>query len=357
MAKNLLVVLDPGHYPNYNRGAVGGYFEGDKMFELSVYERDALKSYGIDCILTRGRDYDMGLYARGQVAVNNGKGYKNVVFISNHSNGFNGSAVGVIGIRSLYLPDSEELGQKLVNAVVDVMRPVTGVTYSRGVTTKKGNSGDYYGVIRGSVSGARSTAEATKRPVTHSYIIEHGFHDNVKECAFLVNSSNLKKLAEAEARVIAEYFGVANGTTTNNTSQTVKTSISADNADNAIKEVQSWLNASYGSKLTVDGIFGALTKCELIKAWQTIVGGLAVDGDFGTKSKAKAKTAVIQKGSTGELVKVWQAYLICIGADPKGLDGDFGDGCHTATVNYQTAHGLTVDGIVGVNTWSKAFVD
>ena len=208
MTKRVLVVIDPGHYPNYNKGAVAGYFEGDKMYDYSEHERDALKAYGIDVILTRGRANDLPLYQRGQVAVNHGKGYDVVIFKSNHSNGFNGQACGVTVIRSLYLPESEELGQKLIDAIVGVMKPVTGITYSRGVVTKQGNNGDYYGVIRGSVSGAKSEAEAKRGPVDYSFIVEHGFHDNVKECRFLNDASNLKKMAEAEAKVIADYFGL-----------------------------------------------------------------------------------------------------------------------------------------------------
>jgi N-acetylmuramoyl-L-alanine amidase len=355
MAKKLLVVLDPGHYPNYNKGAVYGYYEGDKMYDLSLYQKEYLNAYGIDVIITRLRDNDMGLYQRGQVAVKNGKGYKNVLFISNHSNACNGRACGVVVIRSAYLPESESLGKKLGDAITSVMKPVTGITYNRGVSTRKGNSGDYYGVIRGSVSGATSTASASKGVVKYSYIIEHGFHDNATECAFLVKNANLKKLAEAEARTIAEYFGIVKGSVKPTVSETEKTAVKTDKIESTVKGVQNWLNAEYGANLNADGIFGPITKEALIKAWQTEAGGLTVDGDFGTKSKAKAKTVVIKKGSTGNIVKIWQAYLVCIGADPKGIDGDFGNGCHTATVNYQTAHGLTADGIVGVNTWTKAF--
>lgn len=209
MSKKVLVVLDPGHYPKYNKGAVAGYYEGDKMYDYSEYERDALKAYGVDVIITRSRGNDMELYDRGQVAVKNGKGYDAVVFISNHSNAFNGKACGVVVYRSLYLPGSAELGQKLIDAIVGVMKPETGITYSRGVTTRKGDSGaDYYGVIRGSVSGAKSEAQAKKGPVDYSFIVEHGFHDNVTECTFLNKASNLKKMAEAEAKAIADYFGL-----------------------------------------------------------------------------------------------------------------------------------------------------
>lgn len=209
MYKKVLVVLDPGHYPNYNKGAVTGYFEGDKMYDYSEYERDALKAYGIDAVITRNRNNDMELYSRGQVAVKNAVGYDEVVFISNHSNAFSGQACGVEIYRSLYLPGSEELGKKLMDAIVGIMKPVTGITYARGVKTREGNNGDYYGVIRGSLSGATSEAKAKKGPVGYSYLIEHGFHDNPIECAFLNNAANLKKMAEAEAKAIADYFGLA----------------------------------------------------------------------------------------------------------------------------------------------------
>lgn len=210
MSKKILVVLDPGHKPNYNKGAAPGYYEGNRMYDFTEYEKAALEAYGIDVIITRKRENDMDLYARGQVAVKNAKGYDEVVFISNHSNGFNGKACGVVVYRSLYLPESAPLGQKLVDAIVGVMKPVTNITYSRGVNTREGSSGaDYYGVIRGSVSGAKSKAQAAKGPVKYSFIVEHGFHDNPIECAFLNDNANLKKMAEAEAKVIADYFGLS----------------------------------------------------------------------------------------------------------------------------------------------------
>lgn len=210
MSKKILVVIDPGHKPKYNKGAAPGYYEGDKMYTLSEYEKTALEAYGVDVILTRKRENDMDLYARGQVAVKNAAGYDTVIFLSNHSNAYNGKAYGVVLYRSAYLSDSVTLGRKIATAIVDVMRPVTGVTYGRGVTIRKADSGaDYYGVIRGSVSGAKSEAQAAKGPVKYSFIVEHGFHDHEKECAFLNVDANLKALAEAEAKAIAEYFSLS----------------------------------------------------------------------------------------------------------------------------------------------------
>ena len=208
--KKLLVVIDPGHTGNtYNAGAVKGYYESKAVYDLSLYEKAALEKRGIDVILTRERNQDPGLYERGQMAVKNGRGYANVVFESNHSNAFNGKAYGVNIIRSAHLPASEKLADRMIDAIVKVMKPSTGVTYNRGVTTKiQSNGADWYGVIRGAVSGATTQGQAKNGPVRYDYIVEHGFHDNQKECQFLSKQENLKAIAEAKAAVIADYFGI-----------------------------------------------------------------------------------------------------------------------------------------------------
>lgn len=209
--KKLLVVIDPGHTGNtYNAGAVKGYYESKAVYDLSLYEKAALEKRGIDVILTRERNQDPGLYERGQMAVKNGRGYANIVFESNHSNAFNGKAYGVNIIRSAHLPASEKLADRMIDAIVKVMKPSTGVTYNRGVTTKiQSNGADWYGVIRGAVSGATTQGQAKNGPVRYDYIVEHGFHDNQKECQFLSKQENLKAIAEAKAAVIADYFGIS----------------------------------------------------------------------------------------------------------------------------------------------------
>ena len=208
--KKLLVVIDPGHTGNtYNAGAVKGYYESKAVYDLSLYEKAALEKRGIDVILTRERNQDPGLYERGQMAVKKGHGYENVVFESNHSNAFNGKAYGVTIIRSAHLPSSEKLADRMIDAIVKVMKPSTGITYNRGVTTKtQSNGADWYGVIRGAVSGEVSQKQAQNGPVHYDYIVEHGFHDNQKECQFLSKQENLKAIAEAKAAVIADYFGI-----------------------------------------------------------------------------------------------------------------------------------------------------
>lgn len=64
-------------------------------------------------------------------------------------------------------------------------------------------------------------------------------------------------------------------------------------------------------------------------------------------------SGTIQKGSKGDETKKWQEFLNTQGYGLT-VDGDFGDKTYNATIDYQTKNGLTVDGIVGKNTWTKA---
>ncbi|MCH5340049.1 MAG: N-acetylmuramoyl-L-alanine amidase [Acetatifactor sp.] len=214
----LTIVLDPGHKTNYNKGVYSGYYEGNAVWKLAQYLKEELENGTdqINVILTKSSlAEDPTLYNRGQVAVKNNA----TVFISLHSNAVGDTskyeqAYGVSVYRSLFLPDSADLGHKLADAVVSVMRPVTGVTYSRGVltyqSTKTGR--DYYGVIRGAVNDAGGVAQAASYSVKHAFIIEHGFHTNSKECAFLADDNNLRKIAKVEADVIKEHFGITGRT-------------------------------------------------------------------------------------------------------------------------------------------------
>lgn len=213
----LTVVIDPGHYTGYNRGVAVGYYEGNAVYKLAQYLKEELQrgTDQVKVIMTKSTMAENpALYARGQLAVSSGA----EVFLSLHSNAVADTAkyekaYGVSVYRSLFLPDSEDLGKKLADSVVAVMAPKTGVTYSRGVLTRKSDTTgkDYYGVIRGAVNNAGTVAQAAAGPVKHAFIIEHGFHTNSRECAFLAVDENLRKIAKAEADAIKEHFGIIAG--------------------------------------------------------------------------------------------------------------------------------------------------
>lgn len=75
------------------------------------------------------------------------------------------------------------------------------------------------------------------------------------------------------------------------------------------------------------------------------------DGIWGDETE-KAASKVLKKGSVGNRVLLIQQYLQ---HDLKkyGVDGHFGDETEQAVKNFQKKKGITVDGIVGVETWKK----
>ena len=64
---------------------------------------------------------------------------------------------------------------------------------------------------------------------------------------------------------------------------------------------------------------------------------------------------LICKGNTGKAVRVLQSLLIALKYDcgSYGVDGDFGNSTKNAVLNYQRDHHITIDGIVGQETWTS----
>ena len=81
--------------------------------------------------------------------------------------------------------------------------------------------------------------------------------------------------------------------------------------------------------------------------------GLAMDGDFGTNSKAALRGHTVRMGETQYMVTALEILLMLTGYDPKGVEspGEFGSGLKAAVKKYQSDHGLEVDGIAGYNTF------
>lgn len=60
---------------------------------------------------------------------------------------------------------------------------------------------------------------------------------------------------------------------------------------------------------------------------------------------------IVRRGSRGVYVCILQDCLINLGYNTGGLDGVFGERTYNSVLNYQRTRGLSVDGIVGNNTW------
>lgn len=129
-----------------------------------------------------------------------------------------------------------------------------------------------------------------------------------------------------------------------------ETPAKTDTKIDTVKEVQTWLNKTYSSGLSTDGEYGRLTRTALTKALQKEL-GVTADGVYGPKTNAAVK--VLKKGSTGSLVKVLQAFLVCNGYTSAYADGNFGTGTQTALKQYQKVKGLDADGMAGPQTFKS----
>lgn len=114
-----------------------------------------------------------------------------------------------------------------------------------------------------------------------------------------------------------------------------------------VKEVQTWLNRTFSSGLTLDGLYGSNTKKALVKALQKEL-GVTTDGIFGAKTKAAVKT--LKKGDVGRQVKILQCFLICL-KQQVTADGIFGDVTETALKAVQSRCKIDNDGIAGKMTF------
>ena len=194
------IMLDAGHYANYNQSPHNSkYYESKQMWKLTNYQKEYLEEYqDVTVSLTRKDvDKDLALFTRGNLA----KNYD--LFISNHTNASSSYSTDYPVVIGAYDVSNNVLGKELVNAIKKTM----GTVQEGKVWTKKNSSGgEYYGVLR----GARAANVKNKK----YYIVEHSFHTNKNMTLWLLNDSNLKKLAKAEVEVIAKHFNLKKKSTT-----------------------------------------------------------------------------------------------------------------------------------------------
>jgi peptidoglycan hydrolase-like protein with peptidoglycan-binding domain len=115
------------------------------------------------------------------------------------------------------------------------------------------------------------------------------------------------------------------------------------------RELQALLNVEVGAHLSLDGGFGALTE-QAVRSFQA-AGGLGQDGVVGDHTWAALLGAVttVRSGSKGTAVRLLQAMLRARNYSLDD-DGDFGAHTEQAVRAFQSAFGLSVDGVAGPNT-------
>ena len=248
--RDIVVCIDPGHYGGWNRISFNdgsSYSEGDITLQIALeLKRILADEYGIECVMTRETP-DINIDGYVNDALDNGKislrGMKAEgcdFFISLHTNANLNYANGY---ETLYQPvslnrpiiilnkvaiNSEEairvankVGTSITNALkkekltsVDIFKEIDessmmtewtdslndslntpGTLFYR--QSNSGDGQDYYGVLRGAANVG-----------VPGIIVEHSFHTVLEVREALLNGNLTKILAEADAKGIAEGFGV-----------------------------------------------------------------------------------------------------------------------------------------------------
>ncbi|MFJ3218729.1 peptidoglycan-binding protein [Kitasatospora sp. NPDC086801] len=140
-------------------------------------------------------------------------------------------------------------------------------------------------------------------------------------------------------------------------------------ADGCVTQLQLELNLT-GARITVDGQFGPATDTAVrnFQAAHT----LTADGIVGpaTKSALDAAAAAasgtvdlrtqcgdLRKGATGACATTLQTMLNTFHAGRLTVDGQFGPATDTAVRNFQAAHALAIDGIVGTTVKNALYTN
>ena len=213
------VCIDPGHYGKYNRSpGNSAYYESETMWKLHIMQKKYLEQFGIEVITTRkDPEKDLALISRGQVA----KGCD--LFISDHTNAV-GSAMNesVDYVAVYHLTDDatvacDDISKEFANKIAPVIAEVMDTKQAHRVLSRKSSNdrnGD--GVLNDNYYAVLHAARSVNVP---GLILEHSFHTNTRTVNWLLDDSNLDKLARAEAQCIAgillkKTFSPGNATTT-----------------------------------------------------------------------------------------------------------------------------------------------
>lgn len=183
-----------------------------------------------------------------------------------------------------------------------------------------------------------------------SSLIEAGFMTNLREAKLMINPLFQTEVGEEACHGVCNFLGV-NYIPRNNLNYYPL--LRNGDRGNFVYLLQFILN-EYGYNLSVDGIFGTRT-LNAVRDFQRN-NSLSVDGIVGNNTWKTLLTLppypLLKENYRGAYVKFLQQLLESNLYPVGNIDGIFGSRTLNAVKAFQQANGLTVDGIVGNNTWN-----
>lgn len=210
-AQNVTVVIDPGHGgPDTDEANLGACYNGIREKDINLVtalelKRELEKYKNITVYITRDKDKQLSLKERIDFA----KKMSADVVVSVHHNA---SANHLFYGSEIFVPSKGEgycTGYGLATCIMKNW--VSDGSADKGIKTRIGKNGDYYGIIRHGAS--------VGIPVI---ILEHGYIDNYHDVDRFNDAKDCQRMGELDARGIASYYGLKKNSAKNKIYPTVK---------------------------------------------------------------------------------------------------------------------------------------
>jgi N-acetylmuramoyl-L-alanine amidase len=174
-----VIVVDPGHGgPDPGAVGIGGLRETDIVLEVGRQVQAILEQNGVQVVMTRTGEYDVGLQPR----VDTAQRANATAFVSLHANAISMSRPDINGIETYYFNSGLELARVLHRSMLQA----TGARDRR---------------VR------RSRFYVLRRTSMPSVLLEMGYVTGREDAPRLASSDYRRILADAIARGILEYLG------------------------------------------------------------------------------------------------------------------------------------------------------
>jgi N-acetylmuramoyl-L-alanine amidase len=174
----VVVVVDPGHGgPDPGAIGIGGLREVDVVMPISLRVADILRREGIEAVLTREDDRDLGLEPRVQIA----NRLNATIFVSIHANAISLSRPDVNGLETYYFSSGKALADTIHRSILEMT----------GVRDRRVRQARFYVLRR------------TSMP---SVLVEVGFVTGAEDAPRLRDPAFQNRMAEAIARGIIQYL-------------------------------------------------------------------------------------------------------------------------------------------------------
>ena len=186
-----------------------------------------------------------------------------------------------------------------------------------------------------------------------STLVEAGFMTNWTDAKLMLNPVYVTNVGESTCEAVCQFFGVPYIERDLSNYPTLRTGATG----NFVTILQYLLNQN-GANLVVDGNFGGNTQRAVVDFQRN--NNLTQDGIVGRNTWNKLlnlnpSSEVLRRGARSSAVQFLQRLLLSYLYPITDLDGIFGPETERAVRAFQSENNLSVDGVVGRNTWQALF--